>query len=73
MGSLDDDRSLADHAFTPIEAPVDLSTGFAGKHSPLPGEFLCADALLPNDAAMLTAILCACEFAADISPAHILV
>jgi hypothetical protein len=69
MGSLDDDRSLTDHAFTPIEAPVDLSTDFAGKHSPAFRRFLCAEALCPNNAAMLTAILRASSrlssFAAD--------
>ena len=49
MGSLDDNPSLADHAFAPIEnSPriypqpatlVDLSSNFAGR---LPGDFLCA-------------------------------
>jgi hypothetical protein len=41
MGSVDDDRSLVDHASAPIETPCGFIHKPRRAASPLPGDFLC--------------------------------
>jgi hypothetical protein len=48
MGSVDDDRSLVDHASAPIESPVDLSTNLAGQIPRFPAIFFVLAASSPG-------------------------